>query len=75
MRRGTTVYTDPEKGIEILVSKVAEKHLGPEGVELFVGGLKIFMYYIEADRAYVSKQGSGLAISLIWSCNREVRRT
>jgi len=71
MRRGSSRWTDPRSGVEILVSYPAEKTLGAEGNQepkkALLVNLAKFMVNVGADRAYVSKQGKGLVVSLIWS--------
>lgn len=66
-RRGCSVWKDPKSGVEILVSTPAELAMGLDGKKVLLVNLAKFMVEIEADRAYVSKQGKGLCISLIWS--------
>lgn len=57
--------------MEILLSTPAEQILGAEGnlepKKVLLVNLAKFMVNVGADRAYVSKQGKGLAVSLIWS--------
>ena len=68
MRRSTWVWQDPDSGVKIQGSYQADKILTFEKKGEFLRALAKFMVEIGADRAYVSKQGRGLAISLIWSC-------
>ena len=69
MRRSTWVWKDPKSGVEIQGSYQADQVLTFEKKGDFLRALAAFMVEIEADRAYVSKQGRGLAVSLIWSCD------
>ena len=68
MGRGTWTWKDPKSGVEILGSNQADKILTVNKKGAFLTALAAFMVEIGADRAYVSKQGRGLAVSLIWSC-------
>jgi len=69
MRKSTWVWKDPNTSVEILGSYQADQVLTAEKKGAFLRALIKFMVDIGADRAYVSKQGCGLAVSLIWSCD------
>jgi len=62
----STRYRNPETGIEITVSRPAEKLLGPQKVPTLVRALTEVMAALGASGAYVSKRCNTLEIS-VWS--------
>ena len=60
------MWKDPKSGVEIRVSTPAAKMMCLDAKKVLLVNLAKLMVEIGADMAYVSKQGKGLCISLIW---------
>jgi len=59
---GSTLYRNPDLGVEITVSEPAEKMLGPMKTSQLVVALTEVMAALGANHAYVSQRGAALEI-------------
>jgi len=60
--RGTSVFEDPETGIQIQISLPAQQMIGLNNLAQFVGKLQRFLAETGAKSAYVGKDYGAIAI-------------